>query len=196
MFPLLGCASHAVVDVVLHRRCAPIFFILAAVIALAGCASGYRFSAAAENYRSSLNESQALTAVHEYVKRADDQAGLCSALTNAPYPRPAKLLTVKDALLMFEGTFETRGEQFKGIFRVNLRDLVRIRVLDDYGAAGCPVYSPKGYMVMIDDRGIGNVSEGRANAAIIHVSGKNLDNLMAALSKLSPNAHLMRGVGM
>lgn len=103
---------------------------------------------------------------------------------------------VTGPFLVFESSFKARGEQFKGTFKMNLRDLVRIRVLDDFSATGCPVYSPRGYMLMIDDRGIGNLSEGRVHYAIIHVSAQNLDRLIAALSYLSPNAKLMRGVGL
>lgn len=170
------------------------FMVIATL--LGGCASGYQMPVDASNYQHSLDASRAFRDVQQYLESTDNQAGLCSASTNDPFSQPAKLLTVKDPFLIFESSFEVRGELFKGVFKMNLRDLVRIRVLDDRSATGCPVYSPKGYMLMVDDRGVGNLSEGRVHYAIIHVSTQNLDRLVAALSYLSPNAKLMRGVGL
>ncbi len=117
-------------------------------------------------------------------------------MTNNVIAQAAKPAGIEDPYLKLKSSYWSYDERVPADFKLNLRGLVRIRVLDDFSAPGCPDYSPKGYMLMVDDRGVGNVNEGRTNAVIIHVSAKNLDYLIAALRRLSPDAKLKHGVGM
>ena len=180
---------------------------------LTGCAaSAYNLSGEALKFRASLTDTEALNVVKKMTEKNNDQAGVCSAHTNEQF-QPAEPVTVKDPNLVFNSFYKaTTGvssavgsgsvtttmsyQMRKGEFQTNLRNLNKIRVLAGVRGSGCAGAPQSGYIVMIDNAGVGDVAEGRANAVMINVSTKNLDQLLAALTLLSPNARVIQGSGL
>lgn len=192
------------------------FQSLLLLLLLSACASAYKLSDEGMKYRASLTEAEAYKAVQTYFARSGDQAGLCSAHTNTQF-QPADLTAVNAPYVVFTSYYEVLTgvsssagalpgtinvsrsvDRRKGPFKVNLRELNRIRVHREVNAFGCrPASAPlRGYIVMIDNKGVGNVSEAKPAAVMINVAEKNLDRLMAALTFLSPNAQLVEGAGL
>lgn len=186
--------------------------ILAAVLLVGCAASTYELSEVGRNFRATLTNSEALNVVRRLTAKNSEQAGVCSAHTNEQFQQ-AEPVTVTGANLVFNSYYKvTTGaksnvssttvtttvsyQMLKGTFKTDLVKLNKIRILTDIRGSGCTTAPPGGYIVMIDNPGIGDAPEGRANAVMINVSARNLDRLVAALTFLSPNARLIQGAGL
>jgi hypothetical protein len=181
---------------------------------LIGCASGYSLSADALKYRNTLSDANAFETIRQLSMRTEHQLGVCSAVTNRPGYERATFVSVGDPQFTISsfheemtgvsakvatGTVSTTiyTELVADTLRLNLRQLHKIRVLTElkgYGCNGASNAPLQGYLVMIDNRGMGSVNE-RPNAVLINVSAQNLDRLLAALTDLSPQGKLIGGAG-
>jgi hypothetical protein len=181
---------------------------------LIGCASGYSLSADALKYRNTLSDANAFETMRQLSMRTEQQLGVCSAVTNRPGYERATFVSVGDPQFTISsfheemtgvsakvatGTVSTTiyTELVADTLHLNLRQLHKIRVLTElkgYGCNGASNAPLQGYLVMIDNRGMGSVNE-RPNAVIINVSAQNLDRLLAALTDLSPQGKLIGGAG-
>lgn len=182
---------------------------------LIGCASGYALSADALKYRTTLSDANAFETIGRLSMRTEQQLGVCSAVTNRPGYERATFVSVGDpqfAISSFHevmtgvnakvatGTVSTTiyTELVADTLHLNLRQLHKIRVLTElkgYGCNGASTAPLQGYLVMIDNRGMGSVNDDRPNAVVINVSAQNLDRLLAALTDLSPQGKLIGGTG-
>ncbi len=173
----------------------PLFLIV-------GCASTYSLSERGLKFRDSLTNAQAFKEVQKYAFRSSDQAGLCGAHTNAPFQK-AEPVAVQEPYLVFnsywkEITSVSTGPSGVGMstktsyvyrkagFKMDLTKLNKIRILSEVEGYCVPAV-PSGYVVMIGTK--------EMNSVMINVSKNNLENFVAALSFLSPDAKIMEGVG-
>jgi len=183
---------------------------------LIGCASGYSLSADALKYRNTLSDANAFETIRQLSMRTEQQLGVCSAVTNRPGYERATFVSAGDPQFTISSFHEEMtgvsakvnnttgsvsttisGKVVADTLHLNLRQLHKIRVLTELKGYGCDVASNaplQGYIVMIDNRGMGSVNE-RPNAVAINVSAQNLDRLLAALTDLSPQGKLIGGTG-
>jgi hypothetical protein len=190
------------------------FLLLFFPALLIGCASGYSLSADALKYRNTLSDANAVETIRQLSMRTEQQLGVCSAVTNRPGYEQATFVSVGDP----QFTISSFHEEMTGVsskvatgtvsttihtkmvadtIHLNLRQLHKIRVLTElqgYGCNGASNAPLQGYLVMIDNRGMGSVNES-PNAVVISVSPQNLDRLLAALTDLSPQGKLIGGTG-
>jgi hypothetical protein len=183
---------------------------------LVACASAYDLSEQGVRYRASLAEAVALSTVKQSAFGSAEQQGVCSAHTNEQFEQ-AESVSLDGSTLVFTSYYSTIGGssvtgntaagtwqvhvsrvRHKGTFKIDLRQLHKIRVLRDiegYGCLASPRRPPGAYIVMIDNPGMGDVSAERPNGVMINVSEQNLDRFVAALSLLSPQARTIQGTG-
>lgn len=197
----------------------PSYLALGLVFALVGCASTYEMSKAAWDYRSSLTEAKALEVVAQNIARTRKQAGVCAATTTtvlatADFPQlvgtdlvftsyyaKATGMSSSPAGVGMITTTTTYGPTQAGKWKLDLKDLNVIRVVDEVEPWGCPRGST-GKVVVISMSGIGEYATddknkmAKAKAINVNVSLENLDRFLAALSFLSPKAKLLHGAGL
>jgi hypothetical protein len=182
--------------------------------ALAGCAHHYALSESAQTYRASLDDTQALDVVGQNVARNSRQAGLCGSNTNRP-ANPAERAAVEGSDLVFDSYYEVMTgvhsssnvamgnvttsigtDRAKGRFRIDLRNISKIRVLDEsLDGFGCMDRPLRGVLVQLTVPGVGDPAAERPNDAFVNISDQNLDHFLAALTRLSPDARLLQGAG-
>ena len=194
------------------------FLVLSFLVFLFGCASSYELSKETLDYRSSLNDQKALDIVKQNIVKSADQEGLCSAKTHSVQDVETRLPAVEGTNLLFTSKYgvskgmstsrvgvgqmkiTTLVEMHDGRYKVDLKNLNKIRIMDDSTGWGCgPV---PGHIVLIDEPGVADIMVPKEGQLIkptvveINVAPKNLDRFVAALSYLSPNAKIIHGTGL
>ncbi len=183
-----------------------------------GCASTYELSKEALTYRAGISEAQALAMVNQNIPASGEQKGVCSAHTFYQFAT-VKSPHLEGNNLVFtsyysesKGVYSTpggargsivvhsvQGETKEGKWKVDLKNISKIRVLDNADAWGCG--KAKGHIVLIGESGVGegpnkDGTPAKASNIMMNVSPGNLDRLVAALSVLSPDAKLLHGAGL
>lgn len=183
-----------------------------------GCASAYELSKEALANRAAMSEAQALAVVKQNIPASGEQKGVCSAHTFYQFaavksPRlEGSNLVITSYYAESKGVYSTpggargsivvhsvQGETKEGQWKVDLKNISKIRVLDNADAWGCG--RAKGHIVMIGESGVGegpnkDGTPAKASNIMMNVSPGNLDRLVAALSVLSPGAKLLHGAGL
>lgn len=186
-------------------------WLLVCALLLVGCASSYKLSDDGLKFRNSLTDARALSEVQKYASKSAAQAGVCAAHTNDQFMQ-ANPVAVKEGFLVFNSFIKVMtgvstssvgvgmattisSDHRPAVFRMDLKKLDKIRVFGETKGLCVPA-AASGYVVMIDTKGVADSAKAEANAVMINVSKGNVDNLVAALSFLSPNARLIEGAGL
>lgn len=191
--------------------------ILILLFLFSGCASNYQLSKELIEYRSSLNEQTALEIVKQNIVKNSEQQGICSATTHTVVPVQTRQPAVEGANLLFTSDYSvakgmvttstgvgmmkttTLTETREGRYKVDLKNLNKIRVMNDPKPWGCP-RPLAGHIVMIDEPGLASMKIPEDKNQLIkptnvriNVSKRNLEHFLAALSYLSPEAKILQG---
>lgn len=174
---------------------------LGLVLLISGCASQYQLSSGATEIKNRLDESSALQLIERDIVEDSTQKGLCASVAYATgVPDRARFIELRGPLLVFQGKEleyegtkttelgaykESRGvySQEEAVFEMDLRQLNIIEVGKSEPTLTYSCHGFRdGYSVTIFASGIKSV--------VIQINGDRDDELLAALSYLSPNAKL------
>ena len=168
---------------------------------LVSCAGQYQLSESAKSFQASLDRQTALATVKSHIVQDSTQKGVCAAITYVTaIPDPAKFIRLEDTQLIFQG----KQQKFTGMSTKELGaykqirstykledgqyniDLTQLKIIEADVGEPQFVYSchdhKDGYTVkLFSQDGI---------SLIIQVDAVREEQLIAALSYLSPNAKL------
>lgn len=180
-------------------------YLVMAIIGLllAGCASTYTPSSTMLQIKQGMSKQIAATTIAKYMKQTPESGGYCGGnkfqfdpgtpLTVTPEGytlrayKAGKLLNTEEVGKITKYTYEKvyyeDGRKFANI--------VKIRVMPGappIGSGGCTITGTTGYSL--------SIHYGTSDIDVIHVGNAGVDELLAALTTLAPQAKLIQGIGL
>lgn len=185
-----------------HQRILPTTSMsLALVVVVSGCATRLELSDEVLNVRDSLDKESALEIVASHIVEDSTQKGVCASITYATgVPDPAKLVRLDGSTVVFQGAKleyegnkttelgaykETRAVYSRqdAIFEIDLTqlDVIEVDVPEPMFTYSCHGFQDGATVKLMEDG---------LRSLFIQVNAAREDELIAALSNLSPDAKL------
>lgn len=170
-------------------------WLLSLCFILTSCASKFMVNDSVIKMSQGLNQEQALKVLRFQLKKSEDQAGICQVITNISY-NPSRFVRLdKNANLFVTGIITKMFKGYQKVYiRLNLKTIKEIRIrapeFNSEAQFDCP-YEAGEISMVIKAR---NFDYG--SFVIVRLSRSNLDDMLAALLALSPEAKLKSGIGM